>query len=168
MATLEYDVVARRYRIRFSFGGRPFKRSLKTQDEAEARAAVTRVEETIRLIDRGRLEIPPDADPATFILSDGKLNSKPKLPEVLTLHKLFSLYRNGVPEGAKEANTRTTEKLHCKHWERILGSHKAVQAITVADVQQYADKRARETGILDDLAELALPLKRLANSEKAS
>src|SRR5262245_9808140 len=123
MATLEYDPIAGRHRIRFRYGGRSFKRSLKTQDLAEVHGVVARVEETIRLIDRGRLEIPPDADPAAFILSDGKLNGKPKLAKVLTLGELFQLYKTGVPKDAKEANTRTTERLHCKHWERIVGSH---------------------------------------------
>jgi len=36
------------------------------------------VEESIRLVELGRLEIPPDADVASFLLSDGKLNGKPR------------------------------------------------------------------------------------------
>jgi hypothetical protein len=71
MASLEHDVVSCRFRIRFRYGGRPYKRSRKATHKAEARAVVGRVEETIRLIERGRLAMPPGAAPGSFILSDG-------------------------------------------------------------------------------------------------
>lgn len=76
MAYLEIDSTSGYYLIRFRYGGRPFKRSLKTQDHSEAEGVLGRVRETIRLLERGRLEMPPDADPGKFIVSDGKLNGK--------------------------------------------------------------------------------------------
>jgi hypothetical protein len=63
MASVEFDEASSRYRIRFRYGGKPFKRSLKTSEEREARSILGRVEETIRLMKRGRLDLPPDADP---------------------------------------------------------------------------------------------------------
>jgi len=69
MASLEADAASERFRIRFRYGGESYKRSLKTTDRCEANAILGRVEETIRLLERGRLEIPPDADPGVFILS---------------------------------------------------------------------------------------------------
>src|SRR5437870_5369143 len=119
MATLEFDEAAHRYRVRFRFGGRPFKRSLKTGIRSEAEAVRGRVEETIRLLERGRLELPVGADPGTFIISDGKLSVKPVAERVLTLGQLIAAYQKALPEGVKEANTLTTERLHCKHLRRI-------------------------------------------------
>ena len=41
----------------FRFGGKRFKRSLKTNDEREAIARVERLEETLRLLDAGRIAL---------------------------------------------------------------------------------------------------------------
>jgi len=146
MATLQLDPISGRYRIRFMFGTREYKRSIKTKDEAVAKAIRGRVEETLRLLEQGRIELPPDSDPGRFILSDGKRNGKIIVQKVLSLEELFNLYRQALPEGAKEANTVTTERLHCKHFLRILGAKIAVQSLGVPDLQRYADARAQEKG----------------------
>jgi hypothetical protein len=146
VASLQFDKASGRFRIRFYCGDTEYKRSLKTKEEGEALAVKVRVEETLRLIERGRLEIPPGADPARFILSDGKLNGKPVIEQALTLDDQFALYRKALPEGAKEKNTITTERLHCKHLLRILGSQIAVQSLGTEDFQKYADQRAQHKG----------------------
>lgn len=146
MASLQLDGLSGKYRIRFYYGGAEYKRSLKTADEKEALAVKGRIEETIRLLERGRLELPAGADPARFILSDGKMTAKPVVQKALTLAGLFSLYDSGMPDGAKEANTRTTEQLYCKHLRRIVGGDKPVQALTGEDFRQYVEDRSREKG----------------------
>ena len=90
MASIEFDKASDRYRIRFRYGGKPFKRSLKTSEEREARSILGRVEETIRLMERGRLDLPPDADPGVFILSDGKLNRKATTEQGRTVRNLVT------------------------------------------------------------------------------
>ena len=62
MASLEEVRFSARYHIRFRYSGRAFKRALKTTDRGEAESVLGRVEETIRLLERGRLEMPTDAD----------------------------------------------------------------------------------------------------------
>jgi integrase len=55
----------------------------RTKDAANIKA---RVEDTIRLLNLGRIEIPPDADPGVWIMSAGKMTAKPmhsKLAEVM-------------------------------------------------------------------------------------
>jgi integrase len=146
MATLEHDSSSGRYRVRFRYGGRAFKRTLKTRNEKEAEGARARVDETIRLLERGRLVIPPGADPGVFIVSDGNLSNKPVLSKPLTLEELLNRSEASIPEGAKEANTRTTEKLHAKHLKRILGGQVSAQGLTLADLQRYCDQRAQEKG----------------------
>ena len=104
MASIEFDEASGRYRIWFRYAGKPYKRSLKTTEKREAEAVVGRVEETIRLLERGRLDIPSDADPGVFILSDGKLNWKLTAEQEYTLEKLLDLYPKSLPEGAKSAD----------------------------------------------------------------
>ncbi len=110
MASLQFDEASGRYRIRFYFGGEEFKRSIKTTNQKTALGIQARVEETIRLLEQGRLEIPVGADPAAFILSDGKLTAKPVAHRAVTLADLFATYREKYPAGAKESSTAYTER----------------------------------------------------------
>lgn len=54
------------FQIGFRIGERKLKRSLRTNDRKEAEAARSRMDENIRLLERGRLTLPPNADVATF------------------------------------------------------------------------------------------------------
>ena len=103
MASLEYDANSGRYRIRFRYANIAYKRALKSKDKREAAAIVSRAEETIRLLEHGRLEIPAEADPGTFILSDGKLNGKPTAPTVRTLDDLFEVIQGETAHGRQRS-----------------------------------------------------------------
>ena len=144
MAYLEVDNASSNYRIRFRYGGRPFKRSLKTRNRIEAEGVLGRVRETIRLLEGGRLEMPPDADPGKFILSDGKLNGKPVAAKPLTLAELFALYLEKLPAGAKEESTLYGEAIHRKHLLRHLKASAIVPTLAVSDLQAYVEKRLRD------------------------
>ena len=78
MAWLEQHPTSRRFKVCFRWGGRQYKKTVKTTDPEEADAIRVRLEENIALMERGRLEAPPDADLATFLLSDGKLTQRPR------------------------------------------------------------------------------------------
>ena len=52
-----------------------------------------RVEENLRLLERGRLKIPPDTDPMIVLLSDGRLEQQPKRDRPLTFEMLVEQYR---------------------------------------------------------------------------
>jgi integrase len=97
-------------------------------------------------MERGRLEPPADGDLALFLLSDGKINKKPKVEESVPLATFFRRYREEFPAGAKEANTRYTERIHMKHLERIIGPRTGVRSITGETLQRYINERAKETG----------------------
>ena len=141
MASIEFDEASGRYRIWFRYAGKPYKRSLKTTEKREAEAVVGRVEETIRLLERGRLDIPSDADPGVFILSDGKLNWKLTAEQEYTLEKLLDLYPKSLPEGAKAQTTRKTEETHISHLSRHLKTSRLAQTVSTADMQAYIDRR---------------------------
>jgi len=112
MASLEQQKRGGNYRVIFWFDGKKFSRTLKTSDDQEANAAVQRIEENIRLVERGRLEIPPDADVMAFLLSDGKLGKKPTLQKSVTLDELLTGYKDQLPRDSIEANTRCTMEIH--------------------------------------------------------
>ncbi len=146
--------------VGFRWGGRTFTRSLDTTDTALADLGVAKVEETILRLKRGWLTLPHGADPGTFIASGGTLTAKPaverldstaKPREPLTVKELLQLYRDTLTPGSKEANTIVTEKVHAKHFERILGAKLTFDTISLATVQSYADRRAKEKAERDTI-----------------
>ncbi len=74
MAWLEQHRTSRHYHLCFRFGGKKFRRTLDTDDAKSAESTRLRFEENLLLLERGRFELPPDADLITFLLSDGKLS----------------------------------------------------------------------------------------------
>ncbi|MEO2034379.1 MAG: site-specific integrase [Planctomycetaceae bacterium] len=133
-----------RYNIIVRFGGRRFVRSLRTVDEDEAFTRKVRLEENIRLVESGRLEIPAGADVITFLLSDGKLSEKPVANATLTLSALFTKFFEAIPEGNLEDSTLSGMQRHRRHLLRLLGNRFAVQQLTLKDLQEYVSKRAKE------------------------
>ena len=139
MAAVTLDPASGRYRIRFYYGGVQYHRSIKTKDENKARRILLRVEETIQFLEQGRIVMPPDADPFTFILSDGKLTEKESVKAVRTLADLFTAYEEQFTEGAKEANTRRTEKIHAAHLQRLIGVTATLGSIKTGTLQEYVN-----------------------------
>ena len=132
------------YNIIFRFGGQRFVRSLKTKDEEEAETRKKRLEENIRLVESGRIEIPDGSDVATFLLSDGKLTSKPVTEPTLTLSSLFTQFFDSIPDGNLEDSTLYGMKVHRRHLERVLGARFPIQNLQKDDLQQYVNKRQKE------------------------
>lgn len=103
-----------------------------------------RLEDNLRLLERGKLDVPPGADLCLFLLSDGKLHLAAKAERTLRLAEFFEKY--GDSANGKEANTRYTEAIHMDHLERILGGRQIVQGITTKILQGYVNVRAKEEG----------------------
>ncbi len=144
MTHIRQDKKSGNFFIRFRFGGVAFNRSLKTDIRREASAVRGRVDETILLLERGRIEMPHDADPAEFILSDGKRLGKPVRSKVRTLSDLFEVYNAELPTGAKEENTLIGERRHQRYFKRILRASTIVQSLSVADIQRYVSGRSSD------------------------
>ena len=106
MASIEKDPASGYYRIRFRFEGRQYQRSLRTKAKAEADGVLARVQGTLRMIARGYLRVPVDADAGLFIISDGRVANHPKAtPATPTLGELFQHYFRHIATGAKEEST---------------------------------------------------------------
>ncbi|WP_442505101.1 hypothetical protein SH528x_003875 [Novipirellula sp. SH528] len=133
--------------LSFRFGGKKFKRSLKTQEQSKAEGRLQRLIENIRLVESGRLEVPENADVATFLLSDGRLDGKPKVVRSVNLGELFQTFFDQMPDDSLEVNTEKGMKIHQRHLERHLGPRFRVQQLIREDLQRYVNKRAREPGI---------------------
>ncbi len=144
MASIQQDPKSKNFRIRFRFGGRRYFRSLKTTELKVAQSILGRVEETLRLLDQGRLEIPPKAEPGKFILSDGKINSNNPRKKDISLRELLSTYQTRLPHGAKEPSTIRMEKTHIRNLLRLLPKRRSANSINSADVQHYVEKRLKE------------------------
>src|SRR4051812_13918779 len=89
------------YQICFRLGEKRFSRSLTTDDEGEAESALGRVEDNLRLIERGRLEVPVGCDIVRFLLSDAKVSGPIKV-NTLRLKGLFTEYFSTLPKGSLE------------------------------------------------------------------
>lgn len=135
------------FHLGFRYSGRIFRTSLRTTNRRIADAAVSRVDENIRLVETGRLTIPVDTrELTTFLLSDGRLSERPVLPTVISLSDVFDAYRNSMADGSMEANSLATIKIHTSHLKRILGSDLPMKSLSFADLQIYVDKRSKEKG----------------------
>jgi integrase len=134
------------YRIAFRHGGRKLHYSVGSDDPKEAQVCLARLEENLRLVERGRLEVPAGADLAVFLVTDGKLNAKPVIDQALTLAEVFERYDVQLPQGAKEANTRYTERIHLQHLKRLIGARIPFKGLTTDALQRYVDERSKETG----------------------
>lgn len=150
MASLQ--LVAGNYHICFRFGGHRYKRSLKTSRVDQADARRVRLEETLRLVETGRIQIPDDVrDIAMFLLADGKVGkTRPERktattpPPPFTLKKAFDDFFKGIPEGNLEQSTLTGMHMHEGHLLRLIGSSFPLQKLSVDKLQWYVNKRSRE------------------------
>lgn len=144
MASLRRDPESGNFFVRFRYSGCSFNRSLKTPHENEAQAIRGRIEETILLLERGRIEMPGDADPAQFILSDGKMDRKSTKPRVGTLADLFEIYNDELPEGAKDADTLKGERWHQDLILKHLRGSTSIQTVTTSTMQRYVELRSKD------------------------
>jgi integrase len=146
MASLEkrYDG---RYRIVFCWQGERRYHSLGKLPERDARSCLDRLEESLRFVDRGLLEVPADVELGRFLVSGGKLNGKPAFKAPFTLAELLKRYQTEHPDGVKEASTRSTESIHIAHLLRIIDPKTIVRAIATETLQGYVNVRAKENGL---------------------
>jgi integrase len=147
MAWLEEHPTSGHFKICFRWGGRKLKKTVKTIDLSAAETALARFNENLHLLERGRLELPPGADIATFLLSDGKLNGQPAAapkPHILTLAELRDAYIEVHSNGALEKNSLATVCMHLRHVIATLGKSFRIGSLAQGDLQKHIDRRSRK------------------------
>ena len=142
------DKRGQNYRLVFQVGGQTFKRSLGTSDRREAEGLVALVERRIKMVERGELTVPEDAELATFLVSDGKAKKLPAVAvkSVMTLAVAVEQYLASIPTGSLEENTLYTLRIHLRHIRRLLGDNFRVEKLGFHDLQRYVEVRSREGG----------------------
>lgn len=128
----------------FRYGGKQYQKSLKTTDRTKAEQMLSRVEEVLDELDRGRRVLPEGADLWEFLRSDGQRTRKVEAPTVVTLDQLFTRYEQEMPPGTMEASSLATVLLHKKHLLRLVGGRTPVQTLSTTILQGYINGRAKE------------------------
>ncbi len=143
MASLHEDERTGNWIIMFRWGGQQFRRSSETTKKSDAAGIKARVEDTIRLLKLGRIEIPRGADSGVWILSDGKLTAKPK-PRISQLRRLGEICDAYLTDQlAKADNTVACERIHVRHLKRVLGESTEMDTITLNVIQGYVNARSK-------------------------
>src|SRR5439155_8403929 len=109
------DKRGQNFRLVFQVGGQTFKRSLGTSDRREAEGMVALVERRIKMVERGEIAVPDDADLPTFLVSDGKAKALAAVKPTLTLATGIEKYLESIPTGSLEENSLYTLKIHLEH-----------------------------------------------------
>ncbi|MEQ9379502.1 MAG: site-specific integrase [Pirellulales bacterium] len=136
-----------RYHIAFRLGDQKLKKSLRTSDLRTAEARLHQLEENIRLLDKGRIVVPEDADLLEFLLSDGKLDGKTEAKTKLrTLKQFGDAFMASIPEGSLEAATLKGMEIHLNHLYRVLKKSFPLITLTLGDLQGYVDSRSQDPG----------------------
>ena len=152
MASRKFNPTNGKALIYFRYGGRQFNRTISAKSDREAERACALIEETIQDLERGKLSMPPAADPAAFILSGGKLAARPQLvsnslqeaPKPPGLKEIMDSYAATLTPGSKETNSLGTEAVHRRHLVRHLGESCTFDSMGVDAIQGYVDGRVRD------------------------
>lgn len=152
MASREFNPRTGKARLFFRYGGRQYNKTMPFGSDREALRACALIEETIQDIERGKLVMPSDADPVTFLVSGGKVaNLARAVPDSAQepesppgLKRVFDIYATTLTLGSKEANSIDTEAIHQRHFTRLLGEDAVFSTLGVDVVQGYVDQRAAE------------------------
>jgi integrase len=161
------------YKIVFRFGDRKYKRSLETSNPQLADTARLLLEENLRLVEQGRLDVPNGADLAEFLLYDGKLtvatpngndsqahvstaglngstarNAVATLPHAATkcLGAILDEYFPKPPKKAFVPDTLRIARVHAGHLKRILGAKTPIGSLDAERLQDYVNRRQQCTG----------------------
>ena len=145
MAWLQTDPSGNHH-ICFRFGGKKFKRSLRTRDRKKASRKLVRLEETVDLIESGRIELPTNVDVPTFLLSEGKLQVKHTIDDQ-RLSELFTHFFDSIPDGSLEPRTIAQMKSHRVHLEGFFGKNFSLVKLSFNELQKYVVKRSKGKGI---------------------
>jgi integrase len=135
------------YLARFRHTGREYKRSLKTSDLTNARAAMHRVEDTLHRLAIGLIVVPRGVDPGDFIISGGTL----KAPEERQQRPPAPIAKAAITEyldhlGHLAESNRYTIRVHLNNFQRHLGTRTGIpiDQVTHADLDGFLEARLRQ------------------------
>jgi integrase len=154
MASLQKKADA--WYCQFSYAGRRHTFTVGDVTATEARRWKANAENLLLLVRHGRLEVPRGVAITDFILHDGKPPLDPAIAvrKDTTLHELREGYLNTVNNGAIEANTLTTAKIHLAHIEQSFGKKFILAGLTLGKLQEHITRRSKEVAAVTIKKEL--------------
>lgn len=120
--------------------------------EAEAKAKAAQVDYLLMRLKQGLLALPPGVDVVDFLRSDGDPAASPSKPgpdaprKEPTLGELRDRYLETHGNGSLEVHTLKGVRRHFGHLARELGEGFPIRSLKLADLQAYADRRAKAKG----------------------
>lgn len=140
------------FRVIFRHHGKQHTFTLGRVSPAEAQAKADQVDYLLMRLGQGLLSLQPGGDIVTFVRHDGTL-PQPSDPDVdrptrsePTLADLRDRYLETHGNGTLEAHTLRGIRRHFRHLVRLLGEGFPIRKLSLADLQGYADRRAKAKG----------------------
>jgi integrase len=135
------------YLARFRYGGREYKKSLKTTDRKAADAAMHRVEDALHRLAINLISVPEGVDPGDFIVSGGTLKRPAPAPEprvVPTLAAAIDEYLQNL--GHLAESNRYTIGVHLRNFKKKLPEKldAVVSAVEKRDLEGFLQARLKE------------------------
>jgi hypothetical protein len=133
------------YVARFRYQTKEFKKSLKTTSQADAKAAMHAIEQTIHRLVTGMLQVPAGVDSGDFILSGGTLKQavppRTNVPSVAVLMDDYLAHQSHIA-----ATYLATQTTHVRNFRKKLGSRVNLPCdrLTHRDLEQYLQARLKE------------------------
>jgi integrase len=144
MASIWHDERSGKWVVGFVYGGKHLVRSCRTKSETKARRTKVVVEETLEMLNTGRLVMPADANPGMWILSGGKLLEKPQTdsrPHAKLGDVCDAYYKDQLD---KADTTLVGETTHINHLKRLLGAETTLGSLSLEAIQGYVNSRGKE------------------------
>jgi len=145
MASLHNDRRTGNWILMFRIDGQQIRRSCKTKHAGRAKAIQSRVAEKLRLIELGDVSIPQGADPAVWLMSDGRKKSRPISTTSSRRNRLDVICKEYLKDQVDKAETTLYgERQHITHLKRVLRESTAIGSIGRPEMQRYVRSRRNQ------------------------
>jgi integrase len=132
------------YYCTFRFQGSRYYFTVGSVSEVQAQAKASEVDETLDLIERGRLAIPDGVALEDFVAAGGKTPVVSARPETVTTRQLFDHYLQTHTNGTIEQNSLGTARSHLNQIAVTLGERFRIQGLTLLKLQEHVDRRVKK------------------------
>ena len=128
----------------FRFQGRRYYFAVGSVSEEQALAKGAEVDETLTLLERGRLTVPEGVALEDFVAAGGKVRLISARPEVITARQMIDHYLQTHANGTVEENSLGTSRTHLNQFAETVGERYRVQSLTLIKLQEHIDRRRKK------------------------
>jgi hypothetical protein len=132
------------YYCTFRFQKQRYYFAIGQVSENQALAKGLEVDETLGLIERGRLTVPDGISFEDFVVAGGKAPTPTVRPTNVGARKLFDHYLATHANGTIEASSLGTARSHLNQISTSLGERFRLQSLSLLDLQEHIDRRRKK------------------------